>query len=99
MTYWEASGDAALAADALTQLNFVREPDPEGEWLDMAFLSHADGKLTVNTDSALLLKSEGAESVTGLRTERFQGFGEKSGILKIALDAKPIQILLPCASK
>lgn len=88
MTYWEASGDAALAADALTQLNFVREPDPEGEWLDMAFLSHADGKLTVNTDTALLLKSEGAESVTGLRTERFQGFGEKSGILKIALDAR-----------
>ena len=86
--YREISGDTALVVKEPSELNFSREATPEADWLDMAFLSHADGKITLTESATLSLKSQGAESVAGLRTEKFQGFGKESKALKITLEAE-----------
>jgi outer membrane autotransporter protein len=86
--YRATSGDTSVVVKEPSELNFSREASLETDWLDMAFLSHAEGKITLTESATLSLKSQGAESVAGLRTEKFRGFGKESQALKIALEAE-----------
>lgn len=90
MVYREVTGDAAVSLERPLKLEFNRETEPNADWLDMAFFSHSDGKLSVNPNTFLSLKVQGAESVTGVRTQHFQGFGQEKESLSISLDAAHI---------